>query len=796
MIRAIISCITCVCFMLTVQAQSYTVSGYISDSETKEVIIGASVFDQISQNGCISNKYGFFSLKIPQKNVHIVSSFVGYEPAEFDFTLTKDTTINIQFTLKVYEIGGITVKASGVHSRLESAGLGVVNVSIATIKNTPALLGESDLMKSLQFIPGVQNTSEGKSDLSVRGGTPDQNLVLLDGIPVYNTNHVFGFLSIFNTDALKNVTLYKSGFPARFGGRLSSVIDITTKDGNKERFGGSATLGLLAAKVSLEGPIVKDRTSFTFSARRSFADLYMGKLQEINEDEDNTTKTNFFFYDLNAKLHHKLSGRTSLYLMAYNGRDKLENITREEPGENVLNSTTQQDWAWGNTIVAGKLNHVFRPNLFVNTTLAYNHYQYTTLLDKRYTYIDEEEIEQKAFNRLDYNSGINDYTLSIDAEYTPLNNHYFRGGFSAVYHKFNPEVISRKTNDVNESINNNTPKTILAYEFAFYAEDDWNITEAFRLNFGARFSMFNVNNRTYTAIDPRLSLRYLITPNLSVKAGYSQMQQYIHLLSNNSLLLQTDLWVPVTDKVEPMSSKQYSTGVVWALPKSFEFSVEGYYKNMTNVIEYKDGASFSGVSTGWENKIEVGVGRSFGMEFSLGRKAGDFTGSLSYALAKTERKFDDINFGEWFPAKFDRRHNINLNLIYKLSSKIDLMANWTFSSGDMMTIPYMSLVIPDVPGIPSDDTEATQLDHRNNYRMGAYHRLDIGTNYYTKRKGNRYGVWNFSIYNAYNRMNPFKIYSELGDSKKLPDGSWEHTYRLKQVTLFPIMPSISYTYNF
>lgn len=414
--------------MLTVQAQSYTVSGYISDSETKEVIIGASVFDQISQNGCISNKYGFFSLKIPQENVHIVSSFVGYEPAEFDFTLTKDTTINIQFTLKAYEIGEITVKASGVHSRLESAGLGVLNVSIAMIKNTPALLGESDLMKSLQFIPGVQNTSEGKSDLSVRGGTPDQNLVLLDGIPVYNTNHVFGFLSIFNTDALKNVTLYKSGFPARFGGRLSSVIDITTKDGNKERFGGSATLGLLAAKVSLEGPIVKDRTSFTFSARRSFADLYMGKLQEINEDEDNTTKTNFFFYDLNAKLHHKLSGRTSLYLMAYNGRDKLENITREEPGENVLNSTTQQDWAWGNTIVAGKLNHVFRPNLFVNTTLAYNHYQYTTLLDKRYTYIDEEEIEQKAFNRLDYNSGINDYTLSIDAEYTPLDNHYFRGG--------------------------------------------------------------------------------------------------------------------------------------------------------------------------------------------------------------------------------------------------------------------------------------------------------------------------------------------------------------------------------
>jgi outer membrane receptor for ferrienterochelin and colicin len=796
MIRALISCIACVCCVLTVKAQSYTISGYISDSETKEIIIGASIFDQISQNGCISNKYGFFSLKIPQVNVRIVASFMGYDHAECDFTLTNDTTINIQISPKSYELEEVTVKASGAYSRLESTRLGVVNVPIATIKNTPTLLGESDLMKSLQFISGVQNTSEGKSDLSVRGGTPDQNLALLDGIPVYNTNHVFGFLSIFNTDALKNVTLYKSGFPARFGGRLSSVIDITTKDGNKERIGGSVTIGLLAAKVNLEGPVVKDRTSFTFSARRSFADLYMGKLQEIYADEDNTTKTNFFFYDLNAKLHHKLSDKTSLYLMAYNGRDKLENTTGEKPSENVLNSTAQQDWKWGNTIFAGKLNHVFRSDLFVNTTLAYNHYQYATILDKQYTYTGEDEVDQKAFNRLDYNSRIKDYTLNMDAEYIPLNKHYFRGGVSAIYHNFNPEVISRKTNDVNETINNDTPKTVSAYEFAFYAEDDWDITEVFKLNYGARFSMFNVNSHTYAAIDPRLSLRFLFTPNLSVKAGYSQMQQYIHLLSNNSLFLQTDLWVPLTDKVEPMSSKQYSTGLVWALPKSFEFSVEGYYKNMTNVIEYKDGASFSGISTGWENKIEAGIGRSFGVEFSLEKKSGDLTGTLSYALAKTERKFDEINFGEWYPAKFDRRHNINVNLMYKLSSKIDLMASWTFSSGDMLTIPYMSLVIPDVPGIPSDDTEETQLDHRNNYRMGAYHRLDLGMNYYAKRKGGRYGVWNFSIYNAYNRMNPFKIYSEMADSKKQPDGSLEHTYRLKQVTLFPVMPSISYTYNF
>lgn len=779
---------------MTAQAQSFTVSGYISDPETKEVIIGATVVDKISQNGCMSNKYGFYSLKIPKGSIHIVASFMGYESAEFDFILTKDTTINIQINPKPYELEAVTVEASSGHSRLENARLGVVNVPIETIKNRPVLLGESDLMKSLQFIPGVQNTSEGKSDLSVRGGTPDQNLVLLDGIPVYNTNHVFGFLSIFNTNALKNVTLYKSGFPARFGGRLSSVIDITTKDGNKERFGGSATLGLLSSKINLEGPIVRDRTSFTFSARRSYADLYMGALQNLSEDEDVPSKTNFYFYDLNAKLHHKLDDRTSLYLMAYNGSDKLENSTGEKPTETVLNSTTKQDWKWGNTILAGKLNRVFRSDLFVNTTLAYNLYRYSTLLDKRYTYIDEDETEKKAFNQLDYNSGIKDYTLNVDAEYTPLNNHYFRSGISAIYHDFRPEVISRKASDTNEGINN-APKTVSAYEFAFYAEDDWDITRALKLNYGARFSMFNVNNRTYSSIDPRLSLRYLVTPKLSVKAGYSQMQQYIHLLSNNSLFLQTDLWVPVTDRVKPMNSKQYAAGMVWALSDMFEFSVEGYYKDMSNVIEYKDGASFSGVSTGWENKIEAGVGRSYGVEFSLEKKMGDLTGTLSYALAKTERKFDGINFGEWFPAKFDRRHSINANLIYKLSPKIDIMANWTYSSGDMITIPYMTLVLPDVPGVPSG-TDDLQLDHRNNFRMGAYHRLDVGMNYYPKRKGNRYGVWNFSIYNVYNRMNPFKIYSELGDAKKQPDGSMEFTYRLKQASLFPILPSISYTYNF
>ncbi|MDR1221788.1 MAG: TonB-dependent receptor [Tannerella sp.] len=796
MIKTTLFFVFCICCAVNIHAQSCTVSGYITDAETKEALIGATVVEKQTRQGYTSNNYGFYSFKIPGGDVKLTCSFLGYEELEFDFVLTKDTTILVELRLSPLELAEVTVTAR--HSNLENVRLGTAYVPLATVRNMPALLGESDLMKSLQFVPGVQNTSEGKSDLSVRGGTPDQNLVLLDGIPVYSTSHVFGFLSIFNTDALKNVTLYKSAFPARFGGRLSSVVDIATKDGNKERFTGSATLGLLSAKINLEGPLIKDRTSFTFSARRSFADLFMGKIQEwTGSDDENPSKAGFFFYDLNAKLHHKLTDRTSVYLMAYNGNDRLENTASEKPEtKNIIHSQTRQNWKWGNTIVAAKLNHAIKSDLFVNAILSCNQYNYNTSIDKSYVYTDESWAERKAFNGLDYDSGIRDYSAGIDMEYFPANSHLIRTGGLFVRHDFRPEIINKKTNeDGGEDIDNNTPRNTIAEEFAFYAEDDWDITKSLKVNYGIRFSSFHVNKHTYRSVDPRLSLRYLLSPRWSVKAGYSRMQQYIHLLSSNSLILQTDLWVSATDRVKPMDSRQYSIGMVWAVSPSFEFSVESYYKHMGNVIEYRDGASFAGLSTGWESKVEAGRGRAYGVEFFLEKKAGSLTGTLSYALAKTERRFNEINYGEWFPAKFDHRHNINLNLAYKLNRKVDFMFNWTYSSGDRVTIPYMSLAIPDIPGRMSDDMQALQLDHRNNYHMGAYHRLDVGMNYYTRRKGNRYGVFNFSVYNAYNRMNPYILYAET-HLEIHPDGTHEYTRKLKQLTLFPIMPSISYTYNF
>ncbi len=775
---------------LVVKAQNHTVSGYISDHSTKEILIGATVIDGISGKGASTNSYGFYSLTLPAGNVKVRSQSVGYSAHDQTFRLTKDTVVNILLSQSASELEEIVVTAN---QNSVNTKHGAIHIPIGKIRNTPALFGESDLMKSLQYIPGVQHATEGKSDLTVRGGSPDQNLVLLDGNPLYNINHLFGFLSVFNTDALKNVTLYKSSFPARFGGRLSSVIDINTKDGNKEKITGSATAGLLAAKFNIEGPLVKDKTSFILSARRSFADLFMGKLQEWME-EDRNSRDNFYFYDFNAKLHHKFSHKTSFYLMAYKSMDSYKNTMREKdiPDERT-NSTTKQDWNWGNTILATRLNTSLTGNLFMNANLSYNRYAYRTSIDEKFNVIEAEK-EKSLHNSLRYDSGIRDFTGSLEWEYIPSTKHYLRAGTQFIFHHFQPEVFRFSENSENQSPTLPSIK-IHAAETAVYAEDEWAATGRLTFNGGLRFSMFNVKKETYTTVDPRFSVKYLLNGNTSVKAGYSRMQQYIHLLTNNSLLFQTDLWVPVTNKVKPMNSNQYSVGVYKSISRFYELSIETYYKTMDNVIEYKDGASFSGSPASWEDKVEAGTGRSYGMELSVEKLSGKLTGTAAYAMAKTERRFDGINDGEWFPARFDRRHTANIYLSYRLNKKIDFTTQWTYTSGDMMTIPLMIVQAADIPDTWNPESGLMQFDHRNNYRLPAYHRLDIGINYTRKKESARYGVWSFSIYNLYNRMNTFKLFVQT-DVNKDTNGKNVYSRRLKKITLFPVLPSVSYTFNF
>jgi outer membrane receptor for ferrienterochelin and colicin len=780
------------CFAVSLCAQNHTISGYIRDAETKEILIGSAVFETISKKGCYTNSYGFYSLTYPSGKGVVNYSFLGYENVTVEIELIKDTTIHIYLKPNAEELQEVIV-SSGV--KLENIRLGTVEMPISQIKSIPALLGETDLMKSLQFVSGVQNTTEGKSDLSVRGGSPDQNLVLLDEVPVYNANHVFGFLSIFNTDALKKVTLYKSNFPARFGGRLSSVIDITTKDGNKQAFSGSASIGLPALKLSVEGPIIKDKTSFTFSARRTYLDLLMGAFNKWFTSNQSESTANFFFHDINAKIHHKINDKTFMFFNLYNGYDKLEQTTGEIDDAETNHNASMEKRDWGNTIVSGKLSRIISPSLFFKTMLTYNQYHYKITTEDKYMTQNDSTGIQKASRDFLFSSGIKDYSVSGDFEYFPTPNHSVKFGTTFTLHDFNPEVISLTSKTDTTIVKDNAPKHTFSKESALYAEDDWNISRKIKLNAGVRLSLFSVDKKNYTSIDPRLSLRFLLTDKMSLQGGYTLMQQYVHMLSSNSVILQTDLWVPVTGKIKPMRSNQFTFGLFYELPKFAFLSIEVYHKDMKNVIEYKDGISYTGVSAGWENKVEDGIGRAYGVEFSAEKKEGHLTGMISYTLSKSERKFDKINFGEWFPAKYDRRHVINLLINYQLSEKFNLTATWLYHSGSRITLPLMTHVSPDVSDTDRVIDNLLELDHRNNYKMENYHRMDLGVNYTFKKKQSRYFVLNLSIYNVYNRMNPYKLIIESEMHKK-STGEAVYTHSLKQVTLFPIIPSLSLTYHF
>jgi hypothetical protein len=560
--------ITCsvvfLCFAASLYARKHTVSGYIYDAQTKETLVGGNVYESGSEKGCFSNQYGFFSLLLPEGKRTLNCSFLGYEDMTLEIDLQKDTIIKIHLSQTSTELNEIVVLGN---KKLKDMRLGMVEVSVQQIKNMPALLGETDLMKSLQFVPGVQNTSEGKSDISVRGGSPDQNLILLDGVPVYNPSHVFGFLSVFNTDALKNVTLYKSSFPARFGGRLSSVVDITTKDGNRERFSGSAAIGLPTLKFNIEGPILKDRSSFIFSARRTYLDLLTG----IFIDGGDNSSASFSFYDLNAKIHHRISDRTFVSLSAYSGNDKLYQKTGEIEDIEMGHEVSTEKRSWGNTIVSGKLSGLISPVLFFKTALTFNQYRYKSITDDEYASREGFTDIRKMSRNFLFSSGIKDYTVSGDFEYFPASDHNVKFGTAVIFHDFNPEVISLTSIGDTVTVADNAPKHTFAKEFALFAEDDWDISRKIRLNAGLRFSMFNVDSKTYAVIDPRLSLRFLVADKLSLQACYSLVQQYVHLLSSNSVILQTDLWVPVTGKIKPMQSSQYSVGVFYELSKPVFF---------------------------------------------------------------------------------------------------------------------------------------------------------------------------------------------------------------------------------
>ena len=784
-------------------AQKRTISGYVMDAASKETLIGATVFDRNSGKGCATNSYGFYTLTLDQGEVDLQVSYVGYTQENQILDLKEN--LNLNFALETNTtLDEVVVEAARATVSARSPQMSVVELPVQQIQSIPTLFGEADVLKAIQLLPGVQNGSEGSAGMYVRGGGPDENLLLLDGVPVYNVNHALGFFSVFNPDALKNVTLYKGSFPAHFGGRLSSVVDIRMKEGDMQKYHGNVSIGLISSKLNFEGPIVKDKLSFNLSFRRTYSDLLMIPALWVAKrqmEDVGKLSAGYYFYDFNGKLNWKISDKDRLYLSFYSGDDAIYfNVKTKDYAYNDIqyNENMGLNWKWGNKVSALRWNHVISQQLFMDASVNYTQYRHNLGMDI------SEEIEYLQNNsntftdvneyNMAYKSGINDLTAKVDFDYTPLPNHEIRFGGNYTYHVFRPEVQSVKIAEGNE-FNIDTivgSSNVFAHETALYAEDNMTLGDIFRVNAGVHYSTFTVEGKTYQSVQPRLSTSVMLASNLSLKAGYAYMTQYVHLLSNSSLSLPTDLWVPVTAKVEPMKAHQVSLGAFYELPRLFDISLEGYYKSMDNLLEYKDGASFFGSSDTWENKICLGRGWSYGVEFLVQRSFGKTTGWIGYTWAHAKRQFDregmEINQGNVFPAKYDRRHDISVTVQHKFSDRFDLSGTWVFSSGNCGTLGtqiYEGFVdewgyVPTINAL-----------ERNNFRLGNYHRLDLSMNFH-KQKKHGISTWNLSVYNAYNHNNPWVVYTSYG----IDQNTGKEKKVLMQASIFPIIPSVSYSFKF
>ena len=784
----------------------FTISGYLIDENSGETLIGASVYNISSGEGTVSNEYGFYSLTIPEGEAKLRFSYVGTETRIEDILLQKNIDLNVRMKSDK-QLNEIVVYGEKPETGINATQMGAINVPITVIKSTPALLGEADIMKTIQLLPGVQAGTEGSAGVYVRGGGSDENLILLDGIPLYNVDHLFGFFSVFTPEAIKKVNFFKGSFPARFGGRLSSVIDVRTNDGDMKNYHGTIGIGLLSSKLQLEGPIIKDRTSFNISGRRSYWNLVA---RPFMEDD---FKFDYYFYDLNAKINHRFNDRSRLFINVYHGRDKMGSVVKDGDGDMSQMKEDDSDIRWGNLLVAAKWNYKINPKLFSNTTVAYTEYNFNAS-----TEVSERSVINKTASNYssDYNSGIRDITYSTDFDYHPIPNHHVKFGGSYLHHRFNPEVNTARLKHEEDKVVIDTTYSSLsdsripAHEISLYAEDDFNIGKRFSANLGFHFSLFNVKNKTYASLQPRLSTRFRLTDDVALKAAYTQMSQYIHLLSSYTITMPNDLWVPATPNIKPMQAHQFSVGTYYTGLKDWELSMEVYYKALNNVLEYKDGASFLGSSHKWEEKVEMGTGRAMGIEFMVQKTIGKTTGWLSYTLAKSDRKFaeDGINSGQRFPYRYDRRHNINTTFSHKFSDKIDVGASWVFYTGGTTTIaeektlaivpgPYIGSMVGIGGSLPANGSESwvSEVDYigsRNNYRLPNSHRLNLGVNFNRKTKRGM-STWNISIYNVYNAMNPTFIYRTLFDNET--DSSYSSPV-LKKMTILPFIPSLSYTYKF
>ena len=784
-------------------SQQHTLSGYVKDALTGEALIGVSIYVEKESKGATTNVYGFYSISLKSGEYEVKYSYVGYADILKTIQFKDHVRLNIDLNKSQDLLDEVVIDAKQSDENTTGTQMGQIELSIDKIKTIPAFMGEVDILKTIQFLPGVSSGGEGNTGFYVRGGGPDQNLILLDEATVYNASHLFGFFSVFNADAIKNVKLIKGGMPSNYGGRLSSVLDITMKDGNYKSFQADGGIGLIASRLTLQGPIKEDTASFILSGRRTYIDVLA---KPLISDTSAFKGSGYYFYDLTAKLNWRLSDKDRLYLSGYFGRDVFTFNNKDlDFNFNI---------PWGNATASLRWNHLFSDKLFVNTTAVFTDYNFAF------------EGGSSDFN-FKLTSGVRDGNLKQDYTYYHSSLHNIKFGWNYTLHRFIPTSTEASSNDV--EFDTGEKVKIWGNEAAIYLLDDWSVNERLKVNFGMRLSMyqhigpftryFNNENtgttdstinyssgkpiKTYFGPEPRLSARYLFPDNSSFKLGIAHNYQYIHLASISSVSLPTDLWFPSTELVKPQIGTQYSMGYFKNfLNNKYEASVELYYKDLNNLIEYKEN-SFpeDNLKNNVDNQLTFGRGYSYGVEFFLKKRLGDFNGWIGYTWSKTMRQFDEIDNGVEFPAKYDRRNDLSVVLQYQINERVNIGGVFVYATGNSLSLPERRWFSAE------ENRIITVWSKRNAFRLDAYHRADISitidakpykevknieTNNLVRKKKKVISSWNISVYNVYNRANPYFIFFDAtGDPSQ---GSVD--FNANQVSLFPILPSVTWNFKF
>ena len=769
----------------------FTLSGHVRDS-IGETLINATVYDLTTRQGTTTNEYGFYSLTLPEGEHLLRISYVGYTEQTVKTTLHKSHTID--FTLHENMRLGEVVITGDLNSQVLGTQMGKRSLSQGDIKTEFALFSSPDVVKTIQRISGVQEGVELASGLYVHGGNNDENLYLLDGSPLYQINHSMGLFSSFNADMVKNVDFYKSGFPARFGGRLSSVVDVRTNDGNMQEWHGSYRIGLLDGSVQFDGPLKKNKTSLNIGLRRSWLDLLSEPafLLQRKISKEEKIGVNYNFHDLNAKLTHIVNDRSRLSLSLYSGRDALS--TNYESNWNMSNGgtdieQTQNRLRWGNLNAALNWNYQPSPKLMTNVTAVYTHNRANILRRDNYSYASSSSaFTKKTHHENETRSTIDDIGYRAEADFRPSPRHHIRLGSNYTLHLFRPQTKNllnyNAGQEENDTISKQSSNHHTSHELNFYAEDHITLNKHWSLNGGVNLSLFFTPGKTFLNIDPRVAMKYQITPYLSAKASYTMMTQYVHKITNSFLEMPTDYWVPTTAKLQPMRSHQWAVGLYAQMGKKWTASIEGYYKTTNHLLQYASWTGLQPPAVSWDTEVIDGKGKFYGIETDVNYHTQKIQLSAAYTLSWNKRKFEDF-YQDWYYDKFDNRHKLNLTGRFKFNKKTEMYAAWTLHSGNKMTVPtqYVELALLD-----GDNRQREFIYERpNNATLPLYHRLDVGFNFYHTTKHGHQRIWNLSLYNAYSHINTMWTEAQVKD-----DG----TIRIKSRGYIPIVPSFSYTIKF